>query len=87
MPKKGERGLGQFADLRGWLGKKEWGFVFERGGGGGGEYPNAHYELGNNLNCDFNLVMPMSSLLISIKKKHYLAIDWLLIIAFDVVRR
>ena len=66
---------------------KKSGDLFLREVGGGGEYPNAHYELGNNLNCDFNLVMPLSSLLISIKKKHYLAIDWLLIIAFDVVRR
>ena len=30
MPKKG--GLGQFADLKGWLGKKEGGGVFERRG-------------------------------------------------------
>ena len=52
------------------------------------KYPNAHYELGNNFNCDFNLLMPMSLLLISNKKKYYLAIDWLgLIITFDVVRR
>ena len=72
--------------------------IFFGGGGGGrkkkkeggGWYPDAHYELGNNFNSDFNLLMPMSSLLISNKKKYYLAIDaidWLLIITFDVVRR
>ena len=33
-------------------------------------------------NCDFNLLVPMSSLLISNKNKYYLATDWL-----DVVRR
>ena len=47
----------------------------------------AHYELGNNFNCDFNLLMQMSLLLISKKEKYYLAIDWLLMINFDVVRR
>ena len=52
-----------------------------------GGYPNAHYELGNDFNCYFNLLMPMSSLLISNKKKYYLAVDWLLIITFDVVTR
>ena len=31
MPKKGGGGLGQFVDLRGWLGKKEGGGVFEGG--------------------------------------------------------
>ena len=57
---------------------------FKRGGGGGawqkrvGGYfwggmggvtpPNRHFELGNNFNCDFNLLMPMSSLLIANKK-------------------
>ena len=39
MPKKG--GLGQFADLRGGLGKKEGVGVFFRGGW----YPNAHYDI------------------------------------------
>ena len=53
----------------------------------GGWYPNALYKLGHNFNCDFNLLMSMSSLLISNKKKYDLAIDWLLIIPFDVVRR
>ena len=38
-------------------------------------------------NCDFKLLMPMPSPLIANKKKYYLAIDWLLIITFDVVRR
>ena len=55
--------------------------VFLRGLGG------LYYELGNNFKCDSNLMMPMSSLLISNKKKYYLSIDWLLIITFDVVRR
>ena len=53
------------------LGKKEGGDVFEDGGGGGvggGWYPNAHYELGNNFKYDFNFLMPMNSLLISNKK-------------------
>ena len=40
------------------------------------KYPNAHYELGNNFNCDFNLLMPMSLLLISNKKK-VLSGNWL----------
>ena len=43
-------------------------------------------KLGNNFNCDTNLLMVMSSLLISNKQKNYLAIGWLLIIAFDVAR-
>ena len=43
-------------------------------------------KLGNNFNCDSNLLMTMSSSLISNKKKNYLTIVWLLIIAFDVVR-
>ena len=43
-------------------------------------------KLGNSFNCDSNLLMTMSSLLISNKKKNYLTIVWLLIIAFDVVR-
>ena len=43
-------------------------------------------KLGSNFNCDTNLLMAMSSLLISKKQKNYLAIGWLLIIAFDVVR-
>ena len=43
---------------------------------GEGWYPNTHYELGNNFNCDFNLPMPMSSLLISNKKKVPLC-NWL----------
>ena len=43
-------------------------------------------KLGNNFNCDSNLLMTVSSLLISNKKKNYLTIVWLLIIAFDVVR-
>ena len=59
-----KEGLGQFADLRG-VGIK-WG-VFE-GGRELGRYTNAHYDLGNNFNCDFNLLIPMSSLLISNKK-------------------
>ena len=64
--------------LRG-LGKKE--------GWGAFEGAIAHYELGHNYNCDFNLLMPMSSLLISNKKKYDLAIDWLLIMTFDAVKR
>ena len=43
-------------------------------------------KLGNNFNCDTNLLMTMSSLSISNKKKIYLALGWLLIITFDVVR-
>ena len=45
-------GLGQFADLRWGLGKKDGG-VFEGGvrGGGGGLYPNAHYGLGFFFTC------------------------------------
>ena len=31
-------------------------------------YPNAYYELGHNFNCDFNLLMPISSFLTSNKK-------------------
>ena len=41
-------------------------------------------ELDNNFNLHKNCLMPMSSLFIS--KKDYLAIGWLLIITFDVVR-
>ena len=83
MPKKG--GLGQFADLReAWQKRGKW--VLLRGLVGGGVIPNTHYKLGNNFNFDFNLLMPMSSLLIS-NKKYYLAIDWLLTITVDVVRR
>ena len=66
--------------MGGGLGKKE-GEVFLRGWG------YAHYQLGNNFNCDFNLLIPMSLLLISNKKKYHLAMDWLLIITFDVIRR
>ena len=43
---------------------------------GEGWYPNTHYQLGNNFNCDFTLLMPMSSLLISNKKK-VLPCNWL----------
>ena len=78
FPKKGAGGL------KGELGEKRQGGVFQ---GGGGWYPNAHYELGNNFNFDFNLLMPMSSLLTSNKKKYYVALDWQLIITFDVVTR
>ena len=42
-------------------------------------------KLGNNFNCDSNLLMAMSSLLIS-NKKYYLWIGLLLIITFGVVR-
>ena len=66
--------------MGGGLGKKEGG-VFLRGWG------YAHYQLCNSFNCDFNLLIPMSLLLISNKKKYYLAIDWLLIITFDDVIR
>ena len=31
-----------------------------------GWYPNAHYELGNNFNCDVNLLVPMASIFFSI---------------------
>ena len=42
-------------------------------------------KLDNNFDCDTNLMMPKSSLLISKKKgKYYLAIGWVLIITFDV---
>ena len=41
-------------------------------------------KLGISFNCDTNLLMKISSLLISNKKN--LAIGWLLIITFDVVR-
>ena len=47
--------------MGGGLGKKEGG-VFLRGWG------YAHYQLCNNFNCDFNLLIPMSLLLISNKK-------------------
>ena len=43
------------------------GAVFLRGVGSEW-YPNAHYKLGNNFNCDFNLLMSISSLLIWNKK-------------------
>ena len=43
-------------------------------------------KLVNNFNCDTNLLMPISLLLIFFKKKYYLAIGWLLIITFDVIR-
>ena len=52
LPKNEEGRLRQFLDLRG-HGKKRRGC-----------YPNVHYELGNNFNCDFNSLMPISSLLI-----------------------
>ena len=80
-------GLGQFAGLRGSLAKQSERGAFEGGWGGGVWYPNTHYEVGNNFNCDFNLLIPMSSLLISNKKKYYLAIDWLLTITANFVRR
>ena len=82
LPKK--RDLDSLQIRGGGLGIKEEGVflrVWERC------YPNAQHEIGNNFNCDFNLLMPMFSLLISIKKKYCLAIDSLLIITFDVVRR
>ena len=82
LPKK--RDLDSLQIRGGGLGIKEEGVflrVWERC------YPNAQHEIGNNFNCDFNLLMPMSSLLISNKKKYYLAIDWLPIITFNVVRR
>ena len=72
-------------DLRGAWQKRVGGGVFQ-GGGGGGWYPNAHCELGNNFNCDFNVPMPLFSPLISNKKKYYLAIDWPQL-TFDAVRR
>ena len=51
-------------DLRGaWQKRGGWGFCQW------GSYPNAHYELGNNFNYDFNVPMPMFSPLISNKKK------------------
>ena len=49
------------------VGKKEGEGTFE-GDWGGVIPPNRHYELGNNFNCDFNLLMPISSLLITNKK-------------------
>ena len=65
MPKKrGGGGLGQFANLREGARQKKRELCFWRRW-----YPNTHYELGNNFNCDFNLLIPMSSLLISNKKK------------------
>ena len=58
-------GLRQFVDLKGDLVKSRWEEgVFE----GRGWYLNAHYETGNNFNCDINLLVPMSSLLISNRK-------------------
>ena len=72
-------------DLRGAWQKRGGGGVFQWGGGGGW-YPNAHCELGNNFNCDFNVPMPLFSPLISNKKKYYLAIDWPQL-TFDAVRR
>ena len=71
-------------DLRGAWQKRVGGGVFQWGGGGW--YPNAHCELGNNFNCDFNVPMPLFSPLISNKKKYYLAIDWPQL-TFDAVRR
>ena len=78
MLKNGE-GLGQFADLKGVGSAKNGVVVYMRGERGW--YPNAHHELGSNFNCDFNLLMPMSSLLISNKKKYCLAIDWRLLMS------
>ena len=64
MP-KGRKELKQFADLRGLGG----GFAKQSEGGGVSErrgwYPNAHYELGNNVNCDVNLLVPMASIFFS----------------------
>ena len=79
LPKKGGV-LGQFADLREGTWQKREGF-------GVGDNPMYTMNLAIPFNCDFKLLMPMPSLLISNKKKYYLAIDWLLIITFDVVRR
>ena len=60
-------GLGQFADLRGKeVGKKQGGLFLR---GWEGWYPNAQYELDNNFNCDFKLLMSISSVLISNKKR------------------
>ena len=44
-------------------------------------------KLDNNFNCDHNLLMPKSSLKIQNIKKYYLAVNWLLITIFDVVRK
>ena len=66
MPKNGGMiSLQKIRDGGGGLGKKEVGMFLR---GLGGVIPNAHYKIGNNFNCDFNLLMPMSSLLISNKK-------------------
>ena len=55
----------------GGLVKDRKGNVFE----GRGWYPNAHYETGNNFNCDINLLVPMSSLLIL--NRTVLSCNWL----------
>ena len=57
----------------GGLVKDRKGNVFE----GRGWYPNAHYETGNNFNCDINLLVPMSSLLIL--NRAVLPCNWLAI--------
>ena len=67
-------GLRQFSDL-----SVVEGLVKKIGGGGSswGErlYPNAHFETGNNFNCDINLLVPMSSLLIL--NRTVLSCNWL----------
>ena len=55
----------------GGLVKDRKGNVFE----GRGWYPNGHYETGNNFNCDINLLVPMSSLLIL--NRTVLSCNWL----------
>ena len=74
MPKRGG-GLGQFANLRGWAG------VGKKDGvrGRGSDTPMHTMNLAITLTVIFNLLIPMSLLLISNKKKYYLATDWLLI--------
>ena len=64
----------------GWLGQ----FEDLREGGGLGKKNGVVFEEGGG---GGDTIMHMSSLLISNKNKYYLAIDWLLIITSDVVRR
>ena len=76
-------GLRQYVDLRGGRGLiKSRGGMFLRG-----KVDTSMHtmKLATTLNCDINLLVPMSLLLIS-NIKCYLATDWLLIITFDVAR-
>ena len=74
LPKKGGV-LGQFADLREGAWQKREGHCFW-GGLGVGDNPMYTMNLAITFNCDFKLLMPMPSLLISNKKK-VLSCNWL----------